>query len=205
MDSTRRKWLLAGAALAASAWRPASAALIATPHQTEGPFYPATLPLDRDNDLVRVRDARSLALGEITHLSGRVLDARGVPLAGATVEIWQCDANGYYHHVSDRDARARDANFQGYGRTRTAADGGYHFRTIKPLPYPGRTPHIHVKVLAGDRELATQLYIRDDPRNARDFLFNSLDAKERERVQARFVPIEAPDAALAARFDLVLA
>lgn len=205
MDVARRKWLLAGAAVAVGSWRPASAALLATPRQTEGPFYPATLPLDDDNDLVRVGAAKALAAGEITHLSGRVLDLGGVPISGATVEIWQCDANGYYHHVDDRHPDARDANFQGYGRTATAADGSYRFRTIKPVPYPGRAPHIHVKVRLGYRELATQLYIRDDPRNARDFLFASLDPAQRERVQAPFRSIDAPDATLAARFDLVLA
>lgn len=203
MPTTRRRCLLAGAAALLAPQ--AHAALLATPHQTEGPFYPWKLPLDRDNDLLRIGGSGATARGEIAHLSGRVLDASGQPLVGARVEIWQCDANGHYHHVDDRDPDGRDPHFQGYGHTQTAPDGGYRFRTIKPVPYPGRTPHIHFKVRAGTRELSTQLYVRDDPRNARDFLFRSLDEDERERVQARFVTVDPAEAGWVARFDLVLA
>lgn len=189
----------------AAACAPAQAAvLLATPRQTKGPFYPWQLPLEQDNDLLTVGDSGARARGEVTHLVGRVLDASGAPLADASVEIWQCDANGHYHHVDDRDPRGRDPHFQGYGRMLTAADGGYRFRTIKPVAYPGRTPHIHFKVRAGLRELSTQLYVRDDPANARDALFRALDAGERERVSARFATVDAADASYVARFDLVL-
>jgi len=201
MQSDRRRLVMAGVAAAIA---PAEAAvLLATPRQTEGPFYPWKLPLDRDNDLLRVGDSTTLAQGQATHLAGRVLDASGAPLASAVVEIWQCDANGHYHHVEDRDPRGRDPHFAGYGRTQTAGDGAYRFRTIRPVAYPGRTPHIHIKISAGPRELATQLYVRGESSNARDFLFRSLSEAERERVQASFTPVSADDTSLVARFDLV--
>ena len=74
------------------------AALMPTPEQTLGPFYPPELPLDHDNDLVQVTGAATQAIGQVTHVFGRVLDLNGQPIAGAKVEIWQCDANGRYLH-----------------------------------------------------------------------------------------------------------
>jgi protocatechuate 3,4-dioxygenase beta subunit len=121
-------------------------ALIRTPSQTEGPFYPDKLPLDTDNDLIIVNDSLSPAVGEITWLSGRILDAKGDPLRNATVEIWQCDARGVYLHGNSDNAARRDAHFQGFGRFLTGSSGKYLFRTIKPVAYPGRTPHIHFAV-----------------------------------------------------------
>src|SRR6267143_3716276 len=79
--------------------------LIRTPRQTEGPFYPDKLPLDTDNDLLIINDSITPAVGEITHLSGRLLDSRGEPLRNVLVEIWQVDNNGAYLHsgTSNRD------------------------------------------------------------------------------------------------------
>src|SRR6186713_2040960 len=88
-------------------------ALQLTPRQTEGPFYPDHLPLDTDNDLIIVNDSITPAIGEITHLSGKLLDANGDPLRNAVVEIWQVDGNGVYLHTRDHNAQ-RDANFQGF-------------------------------------------------------------------------------------------
>ena len=120
-----------------------------TPPQTEGPFYPDALPLDTDNDLLRLNDSSTPALGEVTHLSGRVLTTAGEPVRGATVEIWQADANGNYIHSRGGEKDRRDAGFQGFGRFLTDAAGRYYFRTIKPVPYGGRTPHIHMAVNRG--------------------------------------------------------
>src|SRR5258708_16466551 len=75
-----------------------AAELVRTPRQTEGPFYPDHLPLDTDNDLIIVNDGVTPAVGEITHLSGRILDGRGEPIRNALVEIWQVDNNGVYLH-----------------------------------------------------------------------------------------------------------
>ena len=82
--------------------------LVRTPAQTEGPFYPDKLPLDSDNDLVQIKGATASALGEVTRLSGRILDARGNPLRNATVEIWQADKNGAYIHSGSGNAASRD-------------------------------------------------------------------------------------------------
>jgi len=202
----RRRVIAAGLSTAALiAATPALAALKPTPRQTRGPFYPERIPLDHDNDLVRVKGRAAQAMGEITHLSGRVLDTDGKPISGAKVEIWQCDRNGIYHHSGDRRVGRVDGNFQGYGRTLAAADGGYRFRTIKPVSYPGRTPHIHVAVQApGFDELVSQIYIDGHPQNARDFLYRRV-AESGAPVAARFVPApEIERGALKAHFDLVL-
>jgi protocatechuate 3,4-dioxygenase beta subunit len=212
---TRRRFLnrlgVGAAAFAASSWftsRGAFAeALVRTPRQTEGPFYPDKLPLDTDNDLIIVNDNLTPAVGEITHLSGRVLDASGSPLRNALVEIWQCDANGAYPHSRTDNRDRRDGNFQGFGRFLTGSTGEYYFRTIKPVAYPGRTPHIHFKIkVKGEEELTTQLYIRGEKQNDRDGLFRGIrDARQRESVQSDFAPIEGSKTGeLAAKFEIVL-
>lgn len=158
-----------------------------TPRQNEGPFYPLALPRDNDADLLRNGDQRYDA-GQAGWVEGVVTDTRGQPLAGAQVEIWQCDAAGHYHHPGD-GGRA-DPAFQGFGMQRVDADGRYRFRTIRPVAYSGRTPHIHVKVRQGTRELlTTQLYVRDAPQNARDFLWRQLrDVRDRDALTIAFEP-----------------
>jgi protocatechuate 3,4-dioxygenase, beta subunit len=181
--------------------------LMRTPPQTEGPFYPNHLPLDTDNDLLVINDTITPAVGEITHLSGRVTDAAGRPIAGAAVEIWQCDSGGAYLHTESGNADRRDGNFQGFGRFTTGRSGEYYFRTIKPVAYPGRSPHIHVKVKLRDRDLlTTQCYIKGDPGNPRDGVWRHLpDDASRAAVTIDFAKI--PDSRigeLAARFDLIV-
>ena len=140
--------------------------LVKTPKQTEGPFYPDKLPLDTDNDLLIINDGITPGVGEITHLTGKILDAAGQPVNGAVIEIWQCDANGAYLHSRTGNKAKQDRNFQGFGRFATNRKGEYYFRTIKPVPYPGRTPHIHVKVKKGSKELlSTQCDIQGHPGN----------------------------------------
>ena len=181
--------------------------LVRTPAQTEGPFYPDQLPLDKDNDLIIVSNSLTPAVGQITHLSGRVLDAKGRPVKNAVVEIWQVDNKGAYLHSQDPQRARRDANFQGYGRFETASTGEYRFRTIKPVPYPGRTPHIHVKVRKGERELlTTQCYIKGEAQNERDGIYRGVrDPKAREAITVAFAPIPGSKTGeLAARFDIVL-
>jgi protocatechuate 3,4-dioxygenase beta subunit len=181
--------------------------LTRTPRQTEGPFYPNKLPLDTDNDLLIVNDSITPAVGEVTHLSGRVLDAKGSPLRNALVEIWQCDAKGVYLHTADSSRKTRDANFQGFGRFLTGSSGDYYFRTIKPVPYTGRTPHIHFKVKQGSRELlTTQCYIKGYAGNEKDGIWRGIrDAKAREAVTIPFEPLKGTKTGeLTARFDIVL-
>lgn len=183
-----------------------SAILPPTPTQTAGPFYPPTLPADMDADLVRLSGRGGEAMGTVSQLTGRVLNIHGEPLPDSLIDIWQCDANGRYIHPADRGPRARDQGFQGFGRTRTGSDGGYRFRTIRPVPYGSRTPHIHFAVRApGHRVLVTQMYVKGEERNSRDFLFRRLAEAERTRLLVDFRPApDTEDAALAGRFDLVL-
>src|SRR6266481_7549161 len=180
--------------------------LVRTPRQTEGPFYPDHLPLDTDNDLIIVNEAATPAVGEITHLWGRILDGRGAPLRNALVEIWQVDGNGVYLNRHDTHA-ARDKNFQGFGRFLTGSSGEYYFRTIKPVPYPGRTPHVHYKVKRNGKELlTTQCFIKGHPGNARDGVWRGMrDETTRASVLVDFAPIkDSRIGELAAKFDIVL-
>src|SRR3954463_3120199 len=106
-----------------NAWAPGAFAeeLTRTPAQTEGPFYPDKLPLDTDNDLLIVNDSITPAVGEVTHLTGRVLTPAGSPVRGAVVEIWQVDGKGTYLHTGDSGNKPRDTNFQGFGHCATGA------------------------------------------------------------------------------------
>lgn len=205
-----RRRFLGSTALAASAlFVPGAFAeeLLRTPAQTEGPFYPDKLPLDTDNDLIVINDGLTPAVGEITYVSGTILDSRGNPVKNAAVEIWQCDNNGAYLHSGTGNADKKDGNFQGFGRFVTGSSGEYLFRTIKPVPYPGRTPHIHFKVkLKGKEALTTQLYIKGHPGNERDGIWRNVrDEKLRNSITVDFAPIQASKLGeLAAKFDLVL-
>src|SRR5436190_1216027 len=165
--------------------------LLRTPRQTEGPFYPDKLPLDTDNDLIIVNDALTPAVGQITHLSGRVLDSRGDPLRNVLVEIWQVDNNGVYLHTKDNLTK-RDANFQGFGRFLTGSSGEYYFRTIKPVAYSGRTRHIHYAIkMKGREKWTTQCYVKGEPLNERDGVLKGIkDARARESVIVDFAPVK---------------
>jgi protocatechuate 3,4-dioxygenase beta subunit len=181
--------------------------LVRTPRMTEGPFYPDKLPLDTDNDLVRLSNSTTPAIGQVTHLKGRILGPNGAPFRNAVIEIWQCDNNGAYLHSRTGNRERRDVNFQGFGRFETGSKGEYYFRTIKPVPYPGRTPHIHVIVKKGEKKLlTTQLYVKGEPQNERDGIFRSIrDAKARESVLVDFTAMPGSTAGeLTARFDIVL-
>ena len=165
--------LVAGPALWTGAYAQPDVSRRATPAQTEGPFYPLNYPRDADFDLLR-HGALSYSAGQASWLQGTVIDLDGKPVHGAQVEIWQCDHAGHYDHPGD-GSRMNKA-FQGFGRVTVDAQGAYRFRTIRPVAYGGRTPHIHVKVKLGKRELlTTQLYVAGEPLNQRDFLWRSLE------------------------------
>lgn len=182
--------------------------LARTPKQTEGPFYPDKLPLDTDNDLLQINDALTPAVGTVTYLSGRILDSRGNPIRNATVEIWQCDNNGVYIHSKDSDPKKdkQDKSFQGFGRFVTGSTGEYLFRTIKPVPYPGRAPHIHVAVkLKGKKELVTQCYIAGEAQNEKDGVMRGTPEAQRKLLLAQFKPLKGSKIGeLTAGFDIVL-
>jgi protocatechuate 3,4-dioxygenase beta subunit len=177
----------------------AQATLRPTPVQTEGPYYPVRLPDDTDFDLLAQGSLR-YTRGSATWLDGTVTDTTGRPLRGAVVEIWQCDQQGHYHHPGD--GGNADPAFQGFGRVVAGSDGGYRFRTIRPAPYTGRTPHIHVKVRLAQRELlTTQLYVEGDAGNERDFLWRRLSAADRAAIT---VPFRPESDGLQARFAIVV-
>jgi protocatechuate 3,4-dioxygenase, beta subunit len=213
MPFPRRRMLEASLAGAAALGLPgflravAGEMLMPTPQQTAGPFYPLSYPDDSDNDLVHVAGHAEPAKGTVTRVAGRILDRAGRPLSGARVEIWQCDDFGRYHNVQDGGERPRDENFQGFGRTVADDSGSYSFVTIRPVPYPGRTPHIHFAVAAsGLPRFVTQMYVAGEKLNDRDsVLLGVRDPAARARL---IVPLRpAPEIgreALAASFDIVL-
>jgi protocatechuate 3,4-dioxygenase beta subunit len=203
---TRRKFVRGGLGLLLLPAVPLVAQeLLTTPRQPTGPFYPHKLPLDDDNDLTRVSGAKQLAQGEVSDLEGRLLDRNGRALAGLRIEIWQCDVNGRYRHPWDAGDLPPDPGFQGHGHTYSDADGRYRFRTIRPVHYPGRTPHIHAAVFPdGQRPFVTQLYVAGEPRNQGDMLFRRVPVDQRHLVTAAFVPTTGSRARYRADWDLIL-
>jgi protocatechuate 3,4-dioxygenase, beta subunit len=210
LDLNRRSLLIGGTVTAAGTVLPRmllAAELVVTPGQTEGPFYPVAFPADMDNDLVRVAGQAAQALGQVIHVTGRVTDARGQPRPGSVVEIWQCDANGIYRHPRAAGQGRIDHAFQGYGRTQVDEQGRYRFRTIRPVPYPGRTPHIHFAVhVPGQGRLVTQMYIDGEPLNARDGVLNNIrDPRARRSVIVPLITSASVEpGALQGSFDIVV-
>jgi protocatechuate 3,4-dioxygenase beta subunit len=205
-DLTRRRLLIAGTGLLSAYALPSVGGLRPpTPSQPAGPFYPAERPLDDDSDLTRVLGQQRPARGQITDLAGHIFDRNGRPLPGLRIEIWQCDANGRYRHPRDSGERAIDPGFQGLGHDLSDAQGRYRFRTIRPVPYPGRTPHIHVAVFpAGERPFVTQLYVAGEPRNAEDFLYQRVPEEQRQWVTTEFRPADSAEIDFTAAWDIVL-
>lgn len=201
--SSRRQFLSTAGALGlvAAHGREAIAQVHApTPSMTEGPFYPEQWDPSPTRTLIRGPLARTVPT---MALSGRVIDEHDVPVAGARIEIWQCDPLAHYHHSRDVPPAERDPGFAGFGWQATGNDGTYTFTTIRPVPYPGRTPHIHFAVHArGYPRLITQMFMPEDPGNARDGLFRSMVREDRAALTAR---ISGDAGAPQARFDLVLA
>ena len=204
IDRRRTLRFVASAALIALPALPLRAATLspprrATPAQSEGPFYPDKLPADSDADLL-ANGALRYGKGQAAWVEGTLSDTEGRAIAGASIEIWQCDQDGHYHHP--RDGGQADPAFQGFGRVTVDAEGRWRFRTLRPAAYSGRTPHIHAKIKLGGRELlTTQLYVQDDPGNARDGLWRRLSADDRAAVTSPYV---AGSDGLAARYALVI-
>ena len=181
--------------------------LTLTPRQTEGPFYPDKMPLDTDNDLIIINDSLTPAVGTVAYLSGKVTDIKGKAQRNALVEIWQVDNHGIYLHSRGGSREKLDSNFQGYGRFLTDSKGRYSFRTLKPSPYGGRTPHIHMAVSTkGKRVLTTQCYVKNEPRNQKDFILQRVkDTKARDSLVVPFNPLkDSKVGEVSARFDIVL-
>lgn len=175
----------------------AGPALAPTPAMTEGPFYPPAFTAEPARRLYR---GTAPAFGRPMRLAGRVVDVQGRPLAGARIEIWQCDARGHYHHPRDRGADNRDPDFAGFGWQAVDAGGRYGFATIVPVPYPGRTPHVHVRIRHQGRILLTsQIFLPEEvTANDEDFLWRSLSPSDRARVAGTDVPARPDDPGLQA-------
>ena len=168
--------------------------LIRTPWQGEGPFYPDRIPEDTDNDLVKNGHSTIEAGGKILHLMGSLVNRDSNPIKGMTAEIWQTDMNGVYLHTGSFGTKMRDDQFQGFGMSITDRNGHFFFRTIIPGKYPGRTPHIHLK-LWNEREniLTTQLYIQGHSLNKEDFLFKRMTLAEQKINSMKLIPTETND------------
>ena len=163
--------------------------LTRTPWQGEGPFYPDKIPVDTDNDLVKNGDNSFEAGGKILILNGILLNPDSEPVNHVSIEIWQTDKNGVYMHSGSFARDIMDKQFQGFGRTKTDRNGQFFFRTIVPTEYPGRTPHIHMKLWREEKNiLTTQLYVKDHPRNNKDFLFQRMSLAEQRLNSMRLIP-----------------
>src|SRR5262245_42621415 len=212
ITTNRRQFMtgLGAASLAAAFFNVPGAfaqALVTTPEQTEGPYYPPTLPLDTDNDLLVINSSITPAVGTILYLSGTVLDNSGSPVRDAHVEIWHADNTGSYIHPSSQGYSTRDTNFQGFGRFLTGSSGQYVFRTVRPGLYTGRTRHIHMKVkVPGRQDLTTQVYFAGEPQNASDMVLQGIqNSEQRASVIASFSPIaNSAVGAVGGTFDVVL-
>ena len=202
-----RRHLVAGLAAATTLAFPALAASRRALRQmTDGPFYPPkrwrAQWSDWDADLTRVTQGAevNVARGEHLGLSLAVVDANGRLVDGAEVEIWQCDVLTSYRHPNvPREAADRavsyDPGFQGFGAAKSDARGELAFRTIKPVPYPGRTPHIHFKLRhAAFGEVTSQLFLAGDGGNARDFLWRNVPADDRAALEMQLVRAAAVNA-----------
>ena len=180
--------------------------LTLTPRQTEGPFYPDKMPLDTDNDLIIINDSLTPAVGTIAYLSGKVTDIKGNPQRNALVEIWQVDKHGVYLHSRGVLEKSLIPIFRLWPFS-TDSKGRYSFRTLKPSPYSGRTPHIHMAVSTkGKRVLTTQCYVKNEPRNQKDFILQRVkDTKARDSLVVPFNPLkDSKIGEVSARFDIVL-
>lgn len=185
---------------------PAGPTEIAAPGMT-----PALYPPRADLSKHQGREA----LGSRIIVTGQVRDGDGRPVAGAMIELWQCNAAGRYDHPGDTHDAPLDPNFSGQGRVFTDAQGQYRFTTIRPGAYPWpnhtnawRPEHIHFSIFGAGfaQRLVTQMYFAGDPLLALDPIFHSIpDAAARDRLVAAFdIDLTEPDHALGWRFDLVL-
>ena len=181
---------------------------VATPAETEGPFFPVDANVERDIDMTRLAGRGERAAGQVIEMRGRVLGLDARPIASARVEVWQANAAGRYAHPGDSaNAAPIDPNFQGYALVETGSDGGFSVTTIKPGAYlvsnlGQRTPHLHWKIVAGARRLTTQSYFPGEPLNEADFLIRAMGDPARQLIARAGAAEEA--GALGFDWDIVL-
>jgi protocatechuate 3,4-dioxygenase beta subunit len=154
-----------------------------------GPFYPVERPTDVDADLTAVTGRSGRAQGTVIEVRGRVLDMRGRPIQGATVELWQANAAGRYDHPADPATAPLDPGFQGFARLTTGADGAWRITTVKPGGYDSpighRPPHIHFDIIGSRHRNIAQLYFPEEAGNAADTLYRALGDQAASSVAVR--------------------
>lgn len=146
-----------------------------------GPFFPIGYRGETDADLSRVAGHENRAQGQVIEVVGRVLDARGNPINGARLDIWQANTHGRYAHPQDPAVMPIDPDFQGYASIRSGSDGRWKITTIKPGSYDSpighRPPHIHLDVSGMQSRNILQMYFpEDDVLNRKDTLYTALGA-----------------------------
>ncbi|MBR0666542.1 protocatechuate 3,4-dioxygenase subunit beta [Roseomonas hellenica] len=183
--------------------------------EVTGPAFGNSALGPLDNDLILNHAKTGEPIGERVIVHGRVLDGSARPVGGVLVEFWQANAGGRYRHRNDSYVAPIDPNFGGCGRTITDADGRYHFRTVKPGPYPYRNrvndwrpAHIHFSVFGSGfaQRLITQMYFEGDPLIRHDSILATVpDGAARDRLVARLdLDASVPLDTLAYRWDIVL-
>lgn len=155
-----------------------------------GPFYVEGPP-----ELACGSDISGHLAGQPLHVSGTVATPDGTPLAGAIVDVWHSDEDGYY----DVQHTGEDAGTVARARFRTDAAGRFHFWSIKPAAYPiphdgpvgkmleaqGRHPwrpaHVHFMIDApGYERLVTHVFVAGDEYLDSDAVFGVKDSLIRE-------------------------
>ena len=168
-----------------------SQAQVTTPTEVEGPFYPITPQKDQDADLTRIQSKNGIAKGEIIEVSGQVFDQDMNPIEGVTIDLWQANSYGKYHHPHDTSEAPIDENFQAWAILQSGTEGRYKIKTVLPGAYPlnsknQRTPHIHLKISKlGYDSLLTQMYFPDHPLNEKDGLFRRKSKLEQVMMTAK--------------------
>ena len=189
---TRR--MFAGAGLASAGLVIATGARAAdlklTAESPMGPFFPLSVPAESDADMTLLKGHAQRAAGQVIEVTGRVLDLKGDPIAGARLDLWQANAAGRYAHPADPATAPLDANFQGFASVVSDAKGDWRIVTIKPAGYESpighRTPHIHFDIRGRTHRNVAQLYFPEDAEaNARDMLFKGLGADAATSVAVR--------------------
>lgn len=187
---TRRAF--AGGGLAAVLWAAGAEAQqprTPTAESPMGPFYPVQRHMDFDADLTEVAGRTGRAAGTIIEVRGRILDMRGNPIQGATIELWQANAAGRYDHPGDPATAPLDPNFQGFAQLTTGTDGGWRVTTVKPGGYDSpighRPPHIHFMITGNRHRNVAQLYFPEEAGNAADVLYRSLGDQAASSVATR--------------------
>ncbi len=166
-------------------------ALMPTPKEAEGPFYPVKNQKDKDDDLTQIDGYVGNASGQHIVIGGRVTDVFGNPVENALLDVWQADANGRYRNPRDANKAKLDQNFQGWAVIKTDDKGSFRFKTVMPGAYPAsgtwvRPPHIHLKIFKPSYSpLTTQMYFPNQELNKKDLLLNQKSTYEQSAMMAR--------------------